>query len=73
MAKDRVSLSIETDVVSKIETYNRETFPGLSQSAVVEILLRDALSRVFLPQAGSSYLEVDVGGDKKVSTLDDEK
>ena len=70
MVKAGLSCSIETDILNQVADYNKNTYPGLSQSAVVEILLRDALSRVVLSQAGSEFLEVDVGGEKKISSLD---
>jgi len=70
MAKERLSLSIDEDVVSQVAAYNQTSYPGLSQSAVVEILLRDALSKVFLPGGGVNFIDVDIGGESRERITD---
>lgn len=41
--KDTVSWSIDMQVLKRIRDLRKEKFPGLSESAVAEMLLREAL------------------------------
>lgn len=43
MVKDALHVTIERKVLKRIEDYQKIRYPGLSKSAVVEILLREAL------------------------------
>lgn len=42
--KEQVSWTIEEAVLKKLNEYRRKQYPGLSESAVAEILLRQALA-----------------------------
>jgi len=45
MVKDHLNATIERDVLERIWGYKRRYYPGLSKSAMIELLLRDAILR----------------------------
>lgn len=65
MAKGSLSASISTEVLSLIDQYRQAFYPHLSQSDVVETLLRDALKRVVIPGGGIGFIDVELGADSR--------
>ncbi len=45
MVKDHLNVTVEREVLGDIWGYKERNYPGLSNSAMIEILLRDAVSR----------------------------
>lgn len=44
MVKDQVTVTIDRDVLKRVEQVGEEAYPGASRSYVVETLLRSALA-----------------------------
>jgi metal-responsive CopG/Arc/MetJ family transcriptional regulator len=44
MVKDQISVTLEREIRKKVDAFGHSKYPGLSRSAVIEILLREALS-----------------------------
>jgi len=45
MVKTQTNWTIDSEIVKEIGNYRKRLYPGLSKSAVVELLLRDILAQ----------------------------
>lgn len=44
MVKDQVTVTIDRDLLKRVEQVRKEAYPGASRSLVIELLLRSALT-----------------------------